>query len=115
MNPVIKAKWVAALRSGKYKQAQGSLRQGNKFCCLGVLCDLHSEETGNEWGRDAFEFEYMGFTGTLPEEVQKWAGLRGEKPEVVPDVDLADLNDGDYMHNGPVSFKKIADIIEVTL
>lgn len=37
MNPDIKADWVAALRSGEYKQGQGTLRRGDKFCCLGVL------------------------------------------------------------------------------
>ena len=43
MNPEIKAKWVAALRSGEYKQAKGQLRIGNSFCCLGVLCNLHAQ------------------------------------------------------------------------
>lgn len=33
-------KWVAALRSGKYKQGKDRLRTGDSFCCLGVLCDL---------------------------------------------------------------------------
>lgn len=41
MNPEIKAKWVAALRSGEYRQAQRKLRgNASDFCCLGVLCDL---------------------------------------------------------------------------
>lgn len=33
-------KWVKALRSGKYKQGEGELRNNNHFCCLGVLCDI---------------------------------------------------------------------------
>ena len=32
--------WVAALRSGDYKQATGSLRKPAGDCCLGVLCDI---------------------------------------------------------------------------
>ena len=36
LNPEAKAKWVAALRSGKYKQGHGRLRDGDTFCCLGV-------------------------------------------------------------------------------
>lgn len=33
--------WVEALRSGKYKQAKGRLRQGeNSYCCLGVACEI---------------------------------------------------------------------------
>lgn len=37
----IQREWVAALRSGKYEQAKHVLRTAdNKFCCLGVLCEL---------------------------------------------------------------------------
>jgi hypothetical protein len=39
----VKAIWVEALRSGVYTQAQGSLKRGDSYCCLGVLCDV----TGN--------------------------------------------------------------------
>ena len=37
-----KAKWIKALRSGKYEQGQHCLRQHptNRFCCLGVLTDI---------------------------------------------------------------------------
>lgn len=46
MDPEIKAKWIEALRSGKYKQGHSHLRQRDKetgeerYCCLGVLCDI---------------------------------------------------------------------------
>ena len=40
MNEEIKAKWLEALRSGRYKQGTYALRKGNEFCCLGVLCDI---------------------------------------------------------------------------
>lgn len=34
-------KWVKALRSGEYSQGRDCLRNDeNKYCCLGVLCDL---------------------------------------------------------------------------
>jgi hypothetical protein len=51
MNPELKQKWVTALRSGDYKQGQGKLRyrlehqEEDRFCCLGVLCDV----AGVEW------------------------------------------------------------------
>lgn len=32
--------WVAALRSGKFEQGTGYLNAHNKFCCLGVLCEI---------------------------------------------------------------------------
>lgn len=51
MNQEIKAKWVAALRGGKYKQGEGCLNDGNGgFCCLGVLCDVQGVEWVPEQG-----------------------------------------------------------------
>ncbi len=42
--PSFKKKWVAALRSGKYKQGTGQLKtvkvKSTKWCCLGVACDI---------------------------------------------------------------------------
>lgn len=38
--PLVKAEWLAALRSGKYPQGYMYLQADNRFCCLGVLCDL---------------------------------------------------------------------------
>lgn len=35
-----KARWVAALRSGRYPQAKGRLRTTAGFCVLGVACDV---------------------------------------------------------------------------
>jgi hypothetical protein len=42
MNKVWKDKWVKALRSGRYKQAQGTLEVSGvgANCCLGVLCRI---------------------------------------------------------------------------
>lgn len=36
--------WINALRSDKYTQGRQKLRNGNAFCCLGVLCDIISPE-----------------------------------------------------------------------
>ncbi len=42
MTPELKAKWVAALRSGEYQQQrEGFLyREGKGHCCLGVLAEV---------------------------------------------------------------------------
>lgn len=40
MDAEIKAKWVAALRSGEYQQGDRQLRDGDRYCCLGVLCEV---------------------------------------------------------------------------
>lgn len=59
MDPEIKAAWVAELRAGTRAQGSGRLRVrvtgGNgreveRWCCLGVLCDL-AERAGVVTGR----------------------------------------------------------------
>jgi hypothetical protein len=52
-------KWIAALRSGRYKQAKGFLNTDNGYyCCLGIGCELFIDEEqkrrntiGNLFGR----------------------------------------------------------------
>jgi hypothetical protein len=45
MDQEIKTKWVAALRSGNYKQGRYVLRDESGFyCCLGVLCEVIGDE-----------------------------------------------------------------------
>lgn len=45
----VKQLWVDALRSGKYVQGRDFLNKDNKFCCLGVLCDIVKEDFGLQW------------------------------------------------------------------
>lgn len=40
VNEVNMAKWIVALRSGKYRQAFRALHTPNGFCCMGVACDI---------------------------------------------------------------------------
>ncbi len=77
MKPEIKARWVAALRSGEYKQGQKMLKNlDGSFCCLGVLCELHAKETGTEWELgDSGNPCYLEHTALVPQEVKEWAGL----------------------------------------
>ena len=72
-------KWVRALRSGKYKQGRGVLHgAGDKFCCLGVACNLALEsglklETFTDLAGGT---SYDGAGCYLPDKVRKWLGLR---------------------------------------
>jgi hypothetical protein len=58
MDAQLKQHWINALRSGKYRQGKGFLQKNNKFCCLGVLCDIvdssrwsyNKEDNIWEWG-----------------------------------------------------------------
>lgn len=106
MKVEVKEKWLAALRSGEYKQGTGCLRRENEYCCLGVLCDLHAKETNGKWERPN-RYSYLGATGLLPGEVCNWAN---GGPFMNPsEYSLVDLND-----HGK-SFKEIADFIEEKL
>ncbi len=112
MNNRVKEMWVNALRSGEYIQTKRALRKsGNGYkliyghCCLGVLCDLHAQETGNKWMGNI----YLGSEGTLPEDVIIWAGLPQNSPEVNKGT-LMRLND-----SGDFDFNDIANMIEKEL
>lgn len=37
-------RWVHALESGEFPQGKGSLRMGEEYCCLGVLCELAARD-----------------------------------------------------------------------
>lgn len=104
----IKAKWVYALRSGDYEQGLGKLRKDDKFCCLGVLCDIHSKETGTEWIKE----KYFKNILLLPDIVVFWANLKTETPNVYVNKNrnsLVELNDN------RMTFLEIADLIEEQL
>jgi len=100
MNKDIKRRWVAALRSGEYKQIKGALRKNDGFCCLGVLCDIYSKELNVEW-----EGNYIADGGGfLPSKVVKWAGVNDDDP-TAGSTTLSFHNDDD------VPFPKIANLI----
>jgi hypothetical protein len=96
MDADIKQRWVAALRSGHYKQGRFDLRfVDNTFCCLGVLVDLVEP---SYWSRVPYEDQ-----GSYPpESVRTRTGITGEEER-----DLAHLNDWRHMN-----FDGIANYIE---
>ena len=113
MNKDVKAKWVAALRSGEYKQTQNRLREGNAFCCLGVLCNLHAKAHRRIAADQTRPSVYMDHTHELPEDVMVWAGLGTDIGDKVVingrKRSLAEHNDQGR------TFKQIADAIEAQL
>lgn len=113
MKKSIAKKWVKELRSGRYEQGTHRLVDNDdKFCCLGVLCNLAVDEGIGEWVRGSggwlfkTEFDVDGIL--LPREVMEWAGMNsfaGMLNNNTLDT-LTDLNDFGK------SFKQIANIIE---
>jgi hypothetical protein len=66
MDATLKAKWLEALRSGKYAQTSGQLRLGNCFCCLGVLCDIFNPKGWDTPKNSSYSYEW--FYGEGPDE-----------------------------------------------
>lgn len=101
MNPELKAKWIAALRSGDYKQGRGVLRSPDEsFCCLGVLCDISGM---GQWIRRSYYADGTDGYACLPAAVSRVAALS------ISEGRLAKMND-----HGK-SFADIADYIEANL
>ncbi len=106
MNKRIKRLWVDALRSGEYVQGKHLLRDSaDRFCCLGVLCNIHAQEHPKIAAAQNYPGRYMGYMGDLPRPVYEWAGLDRNDPKIADNY-LSLLND-----NGR-TFPEIADLIE---
>jgi hypothetical protein len=123
MNETVKKKWATALRSGKYRQTFTRLRNGNKFCCLGVLCDLYRQTHPNaSWqGNMFFDDVQTSSIDILTDEVREWAGLGDEEeatlimhndPLMEMITGLASTADLSQASLPPHSFNEIAELIE---
>lgn len=139
MKPFAKTLWIEALRSGKYRQGKGTLRQrvrnGEGYlmpdvvehCCLGVLCEIAFEqgivqrdENFDNEGRTRYfsPSEMDASSDFLPQVVKKWAGLSDSNGGMVEIIwgdlpltsSLIGLND-----DRGYTFNDIAAIIEEQL
>lgn len=149
MNEQVKTMWVNALRSGEYKQGQNVLHAYNsvgeeRFCCLGVLCDLarktgvvaRSEEAKpnfpkiDDLNTAGFSYGWEGAMVDLPHEVVDWAGLPkydDEKTDdpyfnqgdpmlyVKDDEGTSGMKNVSTLNDSGYSFSTIADLIEQQL
>ena len=128
----IMARWVAALRDPEAKQTtHGCLKDHKGRCCLGVLCDVFSDDHPDaEWeqlndGRFAFKAsrEAKPEQNYLPPEVAEWAGFKLEDHDLYrtpedPRMNVA-RSDQSRDHEGlartndnGASFETIANMIE---
>lgn len=121
MKREIAERWISALRSGEYKQTtDGVMRTGDdKFCVLGVLCDLHSQETNQPWqlfpnGR---YHSYHYRSCTIPHEVALWAGLDCNQLVHLDNIGTSQPNTRSVsaLNDSGVSFEELANLIEKQL
>lgn len=107
MDRGLRDKWVAALRSGEYKQGRTRLKnEFGEYCCLGVLTEVSGvegrwEDTSN--GTYWVDPEGSFFSAYPPE-------IRGETLGAMKTTDLIHLNDTQRK-----TFPEIADWIEENL
>lgn len=136
MNPEIKAKWIADLRSGEFQQGQRRLAKiqpdgSIRHCCLGVLAEQCA--AAGAVSRTISQYDSVWFDGNgflLTPTVADWAGIpenmrsspSGPSDPVDIKLILPDgseqnaslLNDGDPVF-ARRTFDEIADAIERTL
>lgn len=96
MKIALKNRWIAALRSGDYKQNKGSLRREHNgkvsHCCLGVLCEISPKMLSLKISNNHYlQTKALEFSGISDAEQRK----------------LAEMNDGKGY-----GFKRIATYIE---
>jgi hypothetical protein len=125
LNVLQMTRWINALRSGDYNQCQNVLKDGDSFCCLGVLTDLLIKDGSikGSWYRRANEpcdfWDYLPLNltensmetrdnGTLDPEVLAVIGLRNDEiylnsPSAQSAVSANDV--------GNFNFDEIADML----
>jgi hypothetical protein len=99
--------WVAALRSGRYRQVGEHLRTDLGFCCLGVACDVY--RAGRWRRRSGGEWVFLDQTAELPLAVLDAYQLRSTDARFGPHLESDSLL---IANDRGQSFAWIADLIE---
>jgi hypothetical protein len=95
---ILRRKWIADLRSGRFKQGVGCLRtEDDEYCCLGVA--IPDDMVGVV---QFCRYYYNGYAAELPPSVAEALGIDATLMEK-----LITMNDGDGK-----SFSQIADYLE---
>ena len=118
MREDFKKEWVAALRSGEYKQGYGELKNNTgEYCCLGVACDLlvkkglAKEQTSNGLNVYALSNDNDLDWSVLPKSIANYLGL-SKDPDIIVDGEahcISGVNDEGK------TFSEIATLIEEQL
>lgn len=118
MDKKLKAKWIKALTSGRYKQARETLKEESDvprgkpgYCCLGVLLTIAGK---GRWDNGGYVIERNGDDSIV---CDGDLGATGRKFFGIPDraeTKLITMNDGTG-GNGQSDFKQIAKWIRANL
>lgn len=103
-------KWIAALRSGEYKQGKGALRlTEDTYCCLGVGCDISKLD---QWSEADGEYVYDESSALLPLGVAELYGLKSDDGAHYFEGNRCELS---MMNDHGDTFPEISDRIEYCL
>lgn len=112
-------RWVDALRSRKYKQGIGALRvtgptkrSVDRYCCLGVLCDLHDPKRWNNDNDDDGFYPDAAYSYAISDSI--W-GCQNDLPvDVMREINLSSLEESVLiaMNDDGKKFHEIADYLE---
>ncbi len=113
MNKQVKKKWIKALKSGKYKQTKGHLKDETGHCCLGVLCDIYAKERKKGFDTCIYTKDHViGSEGrrdeTLPVKIVQWAELETRDP-IIKDIVTTRLS---ILNDVGKTFEEIVKLIE---
>lgn len=105
MKKSVKKKWIKALRGGEFLQGKYRLREGDRYCCLGVLCTIEKLQAKRDID-DIYSFYYKNWESRV-----QLPGTMAKNLEISSDAceRLANMNDQGY------SFSEISDWIEENL
>lgn len=99
MDKSIKKKWIAALRSNKYKQGRNNLRTtDNCYCGVGVLCDVVDSKL---WRKASLFYLFSGRSVILVDRLREQIKLPHETM-----MKVVSMNDAGK------TFAEIADFVE---
>jgi len=108
---------IEALESDEYEQGLRSLNKDNKFCCLGVACEIaieHGLEL-HKFVRNVAPFnkgrvEYDETAAYLPLRAQEWYGIDESNPLLcwLDNSGRRYENSASFLNDRGISFKDIA-------
>ena len=113
-NKELRQAWIRALRSGDYKQGHDYLKNGDDYCCLGVLCDVITKNPSVGPGAVAGSVSALFHCErTLPLDV---CDVLGVTPNPDTGIEGRGIHDGNLslanLNDSGFTFDEIADIID---
>jgi hypothetical protein len=107
-------KWIAALRSGEYKQGKNALCSNDEYCCLGVACEIKGKLKISKYNSER-KIDKTSDSSLMPDAdwFKRTFGFEAYntcfKVKGAEATTLPILND---QHN--LSFKRISNLLEKT-